>query len=189
VVVSSEAEGTIDVDLHATGAHHKLSAHVWGGWAEAASVCCKRFHPVPPPATPFAIERGDHQWQIGVTWRAPREIVARSHDNDLDATRDGAYAVAVASLHVIEGWRALGRAQSASGADLLARRDGDADDDFVKVEVSGMSAGTEPRGLRQLRRRLQEKIVQVQNGDLERPGIAVVVGFELARVLVSELLR
>lgn len=183
------AEGTVDVDLHAAGGHHQLSTHVWGGWAEAASVCCRRFHPMPPPATSFAIQRGDHEWRIGITWRAPGEVVAGSHNNDLDATRDGAYAVAVASLHVVEGWRVLGRAQSASGADLLALREGDAADDFIKVEVSGISAGTDLRGLGELRRRLREKIVQVQKGNLELPGIAVVVGFELARVLVSELLK
>ncbi len=189
-VVSATGPEDNVVDLHAGGAEHRLSAHVWGSWAEAASVCFARFHPIPPPPTTFQIHRGeDASRVISIAWRPPDQTVRASHANDLDATRDGAYAVAAVSMHAIGGWRVGARAQAASGADLLAFRDGDDPDDFVKVEVSGMSSGTEQRGHRALSRRLREKVEQVGGGDLDLPGIAVVVGFELAHVLVSEVQR
>jgi hypothetical protein len=167
-----------------------LSAHVWGSWAEAASVCFARFHPTPPPPTTCHIRRGEEATgPISIAWRSPDATVRASHDNDLDATRDGAYAVAAVALHALDGWRVRARAQAASGADLLALRDDDDPDDFVKVEVSGVSSGSEDRGHRELRRRLVQKIEQVGRGDLDAPGIAVVVGFELAHVLVSEVQR
>jgi len=178
------------LELHAAGAEHRLSAHVWGCWAEAACVCLARFHTKPPPPTALQISREEEEpCQIAISWRAPDQTVQRSHDNDLDATRDGAYAVAAVSLQAIDGWRIRARAPTASGADLLALRDDDAPDDFVKIEVSGVSAGTDQRGHRELHKRLRQKIEQVRRGDLDRPGLAVVVGFELAHVLVSEVLR
>jgi hypothetical protein len=126
---------------------------------------------------------------VSITWRPPDQTVRGSHDNDLDATRDGAYAVAALSMHSIDRWRIRARAQAASGADLLAFRDDDDPNNFVKVEVSGVSAGSEERGLSELRKRLRAKVAQVRGGDLDLPGIAVVVGFELAHVLVSEVQR
>jgi hypothetical protein len=188
-VAAAELKAVV-VDLHASGAEHRLSEHVWGCWAEAACVCFARFHPKPPPPTTCHVKRGGEQDRpLAISWRPPDETVGASHANDLDATRDGAYAVAAVAIHTIDGWRVRARAQSATGADLLALRDGDDPDDFVKVEVSGISSGSEERGPREMRRRLEKKIEQVREGDLDCPGIAVVVGFELGHVLVSDMQR
>jgi hypothetical protein len=66
------------------------------------------------------------------------------------------------------------------------------DDDpesLVKLEVSGVSACAGPQGTAILRARLKQKVDQVRGGDLPLPGVAVVVGFEAPRVLISAVQR
>lgn len=58
-------------------------------------------------------------------------------------------------------------------------RHGEPPNDFFKLEVSGVARGEA------LAARLAEKVEQVQGGDLNRPGVAVVVGFEAATVLME----
>ncbi len=71
-----------------------------------------------------------------LTWVPADETMRRSHGNELDATETGAYAVAVAALHAVDGWRNVRRAAHATGADLLMVRTDDPEA-FVKLEVSG----------------------------------------------------
>ncbi|MEM9455672.1 MAG: hypothetical protein AAGF11_15930 [Myxococcota bacterium] len=59
-------------------------------------------------------------------------------------------------------------------------RSGEPANDFFKLEVSGVARGHE-----RLRSRLGEKLRQLSKGDLARPGIAVVVGFEAAQILIG----
>ena len=70
--------------------------------------------------------------------------------------------------------------------DVLAMRDAfGAAAQELRLEVSGMAAGAGEEGSSALRQRLQQKVAQLGRGDLDRPGVAAVVGFELACVLVS----
>lgn len=55
------------------------------------------------------------------------------------------------------------------------------DEDFVRLEVSGVAAGE-----RTLPHRLRKKVQQLYDGDLLRPGVAAVVGFEAARILLED---
>ena len=109
----------------------------------------------------------------------------RSHANEIDATEMGAYAIATVSAHAAAGWRIVGRTAHASGADIWMQRASDPPDEMVRLEVSGMAAGKDARALTSLRGRLREKVDQLAAGWRARPGIAIVVGFELARVLIS----
>jgi hypothetical protein len=40
-----------------------------------------------------------------------------------------------------------------------------------------------------LTKRLDDKIAQLGRGDLDRPGVAAVFGFELARMMISKVQR
>lgn len=56
---------------------------------------------------------------------------------------------------------------------------GEPDNDYVKLEVSGIARGSSGEG------RLATKMDQVGGGDLDRPGVALVVGLEAAAILVK----
>jgi hypothetical protein len=71
------------------------------------------------------------------------------------------------------------RTRQGSGCDYLMVRDGEPENDFHKLEVSGTSGG-KPSA------RLREKVEQARTGDLDRPGAGVVVGFKAARILMEE---
>jgi hypothetical protein len=177
---------TLVIDLVEAGSAHFITTHVWGGWAEAAAVMFELYHGAPPPPrsctfTPF--DRDDVA--AAFVWPPTNEMTRASHGNPLNATEHGAYAVACATVGALEGWKVTGRAHHGSGADLLMLREGDDPNDFVRLEVSGVAAGTGDAGLVALRRRLVVKVNQLGRGDLDRPGVAAVVGFELATVLVS----
>lgn len=176
------------IDLLEAGASHRITPFVWGGWMEAAAVTFERFHPAPPPprACSLTVTNRD-EVPAAFVWPATNEDTRGSHANPLNATEHGAYAVATATVAALDGWRVTGRAHHGSGADLLMLREGANPNDFVRLEVSGMAEGSGAPGLTALRRRLVEKIDQLGKGDLDRPGVAAVVGFELASVLVSEV--
>lgn len=122
-----------------------------------------------------------------LVWPATTDLTRASHGNPLNAIEHGAYAVACAAVGALSGWKVTGRAHHGSGADLLMLRDGDDPNNFVRLEVSGVAAGTGEVGLASLRRRMTVKVDQLGRGDLDRPGVAAIVGFELATVLVSEV--
>jgi hypothetical protein len=88
-------------------------------WSEAAAVMLSIFHAVPPPGT-----------AMSVRWDA----------NEKDATEAGAYAIAVAAANH-NGFIVRRRAHQGSGADFLMVRRGEPDNDFVKLEVSGIARG------------------------------------------------
>lgn len=176
---------TITIDLRARVAPDRLTEALWTSWAEAAAVTFERFHRPPPPPLALAIEDAAEETPAALTWLAANAAMRASHGNDTDATEMGAYAVAVATVQTVQNWRILGRAQTASGADILMIRTSDPPDAFVKLEVSGMGAGKGRTGRSALGRLLRKKVAQVRTGDLSRPGVAAVVGFELARVLIS----
>ena len=111
----------------------------------------------------------------------------RSNHNTTDATEEGAYAVAGLAVHALDGWRIIGRTPTESGADVWIARPHDDPDAQVRLEVSGMAEGTDQAAMTALRARFNGKIAQLRRGKALEPGIAAVVGFELVRILVSEL--
>jgi hypothetical protein len=176
------------IDLVKAGLAHRITRAVWGGWTEAAAVMFEQFHaPPPPPKACTLVVTNRDDVPVAFVWPAADEDTRATHGNRLNATEHGAYAVACATVAAIDGWRVIGRPHQGSGADLLMLREGDSPENFVRLEVSGVAAGEGAPGLAALRRRLAEKLGQLGKGDLDRPGVAAVVGFELASVLVSEV--
>jgi hypothetical protein len=144
-------------------------------WTEAATVMFFKFHQVPPPKTPMALAWDDGRCSLHVHWTQPDFRALESHANENDATEAAAYAVAIAAVNH-RGYVVRRRAHQGSGADFLMVRRGEPDNDFVKLEVSGIARGGS------LETRLVQKKEQVSGGDLSRPGVALVVHFEAAKI-------
>lgn len=112
-----------------------------------------------------------------LAWAEPTEQQRQSHQNEKDGPEDGACAVAIAAVHHL-GYTVVRRTRQKSGCDYLMVPHGEPENDFLKLEVSGTGDGN-------LASRLREKVEQGEGGDLQRPGMAVVVGFKAARILVE----
>ncbi|HLT38453.1 MAG TPA: hypothetical protein VK034_19335, partial [Enhygromyxa sp.] len=149
-----------------------------------ASVMLDKFHD--PPAS-GALDLGDslvgEVQAIEVVWEPPTALLRATHANEHQATEDGAYAVAFAVANDC-GYRVRRRAHHGSGADYLLTRAGEPTGGFVKLEVSGVAR---PRKLARLRARMKQKLRQLERGDLQGPGLAVVVGFESVEVLMRTM--
>lgn len=144
---------------------------------DAASVMFDKFHQ--PPAD-GVIDFDSKTQPLLVSWDPPAPRLRETHANELDATEEGAYAVAFSAV-MSHGFVVRRRVHHGSGADYLLSREGEPDNDFVKLEVSGVA-----RGDKRLAARLETKIRQVAGGDLPRPGLAVVVGFQAVQVFARK---
>jgi hypothetical protein len=176
--------------LPEVGYVHGLSQVAWAFYVEAAAVMFESFHPPPPPPRECKlVPSGRDEVRCFVTWVPTDERSRRTHAESLDATCDGAYAVAAACLFALDGWCVMGRTHHGSGADWYMLPPGatDPDADLVKLEVSGVAACAGTTGMAALQARLRDKIAQTTRGDLDLPAVAVVVGFETGHVLISEV--
>lgn len=169
-----------DADLERLHELCTLSPGLLAGWIEAAAVMLDKFHPVPPPPTTLTVHDDGDVSTFSLAWPQPSPTMMASHANEKDATEQGAYGIAVAAVHQ-RGYRVRRRTHQGSGADLLMVRHGEPDTDFVKLEVSGIARGATLSG------RLGVKAEQVAGGDLRRPGVAVVVGFEAAAIRLASV--
>jgi hypothetical protein len=156
-----------------------VSAGILQCYGEAASVMFDRFHNQTPAKGSVRLNGEERPAEF--SWRPPTADVKASHANELDATEDGAYAVSFLAAHRAAGYIVRKRAHHGSGSDWLMTREGEPPNDFVRLEVSGI-AKNKPLG-----GRLNTKVTQLGNGDLDRPGLAVIVGFEAAEVVMQEV--
>ncbi len=168
----------IHLDLTRLGEVSYLSPNVVAYLAEAASVMFDLYHPAPPPPTLGVLVRSAEEVPLAVGWSEPTTQQRESHLNEKDAPEDGACAVAIATVHEL-GYTVVRRTRQGSGCDYLMVPRGEPENDFLKLEVSGTGEGS-------LAGRLTGKVAQGKGGDLQRPGMAVVVSFKAARVLVEE---
>jgi hypothetical protein len=166
------------IDLTRLADVSRLSPAVLASLAEAASVMLDLHHPVPPPPTAGKLVRGGEATPVEIHWTDPTHQQRETHANEKDAAEDGGAAVAIAAVRAL-GYVVVRRTRQGSGCDYLMVREGEPENDFHKLEVSGSSAGN-------LSARLKEKVEQGKAGDLDRPGAAVVVGFKVARILMEE---
>lgn len=167
----------IHLDLTRIGEVSHLSPTVVAYLAEAASVMLDLYHSAPPPPTPGMLVRGVEEVPLAFAWTEPTKQQRESHQNEKDAPEDSACAVAIATVHQL-GYTVVRRTRQGSGCDYLMVRHGEPENDFLKLEVSGTGEGN-------LVSRLEEKVKQGKGGDLQRPGMAVVVGFKATRILVE----
>lgn len=152
----------------------------------SARVCMSRHH-----RSPHALEvHIDEAVSTHATsWAAPTAREMRANGNALDATCDGAYAVTLMCLERKLDLVAVGRAEHGSGADWYVAPPGRGLDEtgapnpddpaILRLEVGGHDDRPS------LPHELSRKLVQLRRGSSGVPGIAAVVGFKRARVLIG----
>jgi hypothetical protein len=158
--------------------HPGFHTNVCKAYADAARVCFSRHHKSPQV---LLVDDDGARSDWRVVWENPTLAVQRSHANTDDATRDGAYAVALSALEATRGLLALQRAERRSGADYLVVPPGsDLLEDAIRFEVSGTDL-SEP----DVRSRMREKRQQLMASRRDLPGLACVVGFKIKQVLIQ----
>ncbi|MEP7121846.1 MAG: hypothetical protein ABJE95_13080 [Byssovorax sp.] len=124
-----------------------------------------------------------------VLWAAPTARDRNANRNAVDATCDGAYAIALMCLERKLDLVAVGRAEQGSGADWYVAPPGRGLDDagepnlddpaIVRLEVGGHDHRSS------LQYELKLKVRQLSAGASPVPGIAAIIGFKKARVLIQ----
>ena len=170
--------------------HEGLTPAVAASYLEAARVTLSRHH---EPPQEFALRKFVYDSyepsSFVMIWEPPDENCLRAWANHDDATRDGAYACAIAAAELFLGLYAVRRAETLTGADYYVAPLGGTIEDLescFRLEVSGTNLDES-----RLRRRLSEKIQQAQDGKSNLPALAIVVGFRVRLIFtrfVEELL-
>lgn len=171
--------------------HFGVTQEVGAGIAMCARVCLYRHHKPPTTAVTVSAQNTADK-PYAVTWLRPTQRQIESVEKR-DATRDGAYCLALGASEIHLGLFALGRAQTGTGADYYLGPSGnginviDGELDWeraFRLEVSGIDrCSTEAR----LRHRLREKLEQARRGRSNLPAMAVVVAFDLRRIVFQEV--
>ncbi|MDM8523221.1 hypothetical protein QUF80_07610 [Desulfococcaceae bacterium HSG8] len=115
--------------------------------------------------------------KVLVEWEPPDKRCMQAWGNKDDATRDGAYACALAATEISFGLFAIRRAETLTGADYYIAPIGRDTDDLEycrRLEVSGTNSDKY-----EVNRRLKAKVKQAREGKSNLPAIAVVVGFKV----------
>ena len=118
-----------------------------------------------------------------VEWAPPDNRILSAWGNKDNATRDGAYACAIATSEHLLGLYAVRRAETLTGADYYVTSENNQIDDLEKcfrLEVSGTDLDKP-----EMRRRLVIKIKQVLEGKSNLPALAIVVGFRIKQILLQ----
>ena len=163
--------------------HPGLTPALAQSYVEAACVCLARHH---QPPVILSVNNAGHKLDRSVDFPLPDERTKKANANEIDATEAGAYGLSLAAVESVVGMVAVSRAETRTGADwYIAPNDGPLEDleRCVRLEVSGISAGTSS----DVNRRLREKIAQAANGKSNLPAIAAVVGFQVLEVAISPL--
>ena len=171
---------TISIDLGDLGNAVTLSPAMVTAYSEAARVMLDHYHQSRERLEGLLVHDDDEK-PLVLLFEPPNDQIHDSYANMQDATEYGAYAVAFGAAHETEGYVVKKRAHHGSGSDFLMVKDGESDENFVRLEVSGVGS---PQG--NLPARLQKKKSQLNSGDLLRPGVAVVVGFGAVRILMED---
>lgn len=162
--------------------HTGLLPSTAANYLDAARVCLDRHH---TPPTEFKIIDDEREFQIEVDWLPSDDRGRNAWANQDDATRDGAYAIALAAVELSRNMVALRRAETRMGADYYIAPIGQELDDLencFRLEVSGTDLSSA-----EVRRRLQEKVAQARRGNSNLPAIAAVVGFRAKLIMISSV--
>lgn len=160
--------------------HTGLSRPVAECYLEAARVCLDRHH---TPPQEFLLHDDENENKIQINWEQTDERSRGAWANNDDATRDGAYACALAATELARGLVAIRRAETHTGADYYISIMGQNRDDLencFRLEVSGTnidSAG--------VRARLKDKVKQALNGDSNLPALAAVIGYRARLIMIQ----
>ena len=163
--------------------HQGLTQAIADCLVEAARVCLDRHHESP---VDFTIDKSGSQMIAVVEWEQTDERTRGAWKNEIDATEAGACACTLAAVELSEGFVAVYRAETRTGADYYVAPAGETIEDLedcIRLEVSGVDRGD----LRLISRRLNEKIDQVRSGDSNLPAMAGVTGFRSRVILLSPI--
>jgi hypothetical protein len=152
----------------------------------SARVCLHRHH---HPPTLLSVSRDDAPaTQHPLAWSEPTQPERNANANRRDATCDGAYAVALVCLERQMNLVAVARAEDLTGADWYVAPAGKGttetgspnldDPDVMRLEVGGHDDRPS------LSHALKLKVRQLEAGESSMPGIAVVVGFKKAHLVI-----
>lgn len=172
--------GVPPLDLRVIAADGYLEEALVEVQVQAAEVCFDRHHSSP---VELAI-RSDLSDTDGcqIRWGAISERRRNSYANTKDATELGAYAVSLAVLRSFCQTVTVKRAPQLSGSDYIIIPSGDLDFERAsRLEVSGTSS-EDPK---EVLRRLSNKLIQLMRGASDLPGLASVVSFRTAQVLME----
>jgi hypothetical protein len=109
------------------GRHPGLTYFIAGYYLEAARVCLDRHHTSP---TDFSYQNDQEEGITAVQWETTDAQTRGAHNNETDATRDGAYIFALAALEMLSGFVAVRRAETQTGSDYYVAPIGEAVDDL-----------------------------------------------------------
>ena len=164
--------------------HRGLTRALAESYLEAARVSLDRHH---EPPQEFALHNSPYAsleiLAVLVEWEPPDERCRGAWANQDDATRDGAYACAIAATELALGLYTVRRAETRTGADYYVAPLNHASEDledWYRLEVSGTNADAQ-----EVRRRLGNKVRQTQHGQSNLPALAVVVGFRVKLIFIQ----
>jgi len=162
--------------------HPGLTKALADAYHEAARVCLDRHH---NPPTEFHLTDNDVSLHARVGWTATNDQTRRAWANAAEATRDGAYAMAIASTELSRNLVAVSRAETKTGADYYVAPAGTNDDDmesWLRLEVSGTDLDE-----KQVSYRLNQKVNQAEKGSSNLPALAAVVGFRASVISIKSV--
>lgn len=160
--------------------HLGLTRAIADCFCEAARVCLDRNH---SPPQEFDLHGDTFENKALVQWDPTDDRCRKAWANRDDATRDGAYACALAAAELCLGLCAVRRAETLTGADYyIGHSNKPADDleDCFRFEVSGTDSDSYG-----VRRRLRVKVRQALQGKGNLPAIAAVVGFRVKLITMQ----
>ena len=176
------------LDIYNLHRRNYFARELTDSYALSAAVCMSRHH-VPPGVWSVRIDDADDADYL-VYWELPTPEHIRSCGNHDEATRDGAYALALAAADTQLNLVALGRAEGRTGSDFYLIPAGTADvggihfnlqpENRVRLEVSGIDRDDTST----MNARLNQKVQQAREGLSDVPAMACVVGFLTARIVM-----
>ncbi|AFY50733.1 hypothetical protein Nos7524_5008 [Nostoc sp. PCC 7524] len=143
-------------------------------------MCLDRHHISPKE---FTLENDKVESIAKVDWDITDNRIRGAWANIDDATRDGAYAVAIAATELSRGLFAVRRAETRTGADYyIAPINEDLEDleNCFRLEVSGTHSDKS-----EVKKRLRIKIEQTKQGNSNLPALAAVIGFKVQLILIQ----
>ena len=162
--------------------HLGLTQAIADCFYEAACVCLDRHH---APPQEFDLYGDSFKQKALVEWEPTDDRRKRAWANKDDATRDAAYAFALASTELCLGLCAVRRAETLTGADYyIGLRDQSRDDleNCFRLEVSGTDLS-----IYEVNKRLRDKVKQASKGKSNLPAIAAVVGFRVKLIAMQKV--
>lgn len=157
--------------------HVGLTEPLSNAYIEAARVCLDRHHQSPQK---FRLIDDALESTANVLWDTTDDRTKRAWANADDATRDGAYAMAIASAELSRAFVAVSRAETKTGADYyVAPVTANSDDmeSWIRLEVSGTDLDEKQVGYR-----VTQKVAQAKKGNSNLPALAAVVGFRASMI-------